>query len=109
MKGKFNMSEKHDENTMLSKIFSEAVKKAVDDCISENILRDFLLKHGEEVVETMARQLSFEYAIELKEKEISEKAAKKMLLDNEPIEKIVRYTELTEEQVLELKNKIAEK
>jgi hypothetical protein len=96
---------------------TEALKKAIEDCVRENILREFLMKHGGYVMNALTRGLNWEEALELRleereEKiagEMAEKMAKKMLLDNEPIEKIVKYTELTEEQVLELKNKIAEK
>ena len=35
-----------------------------------------------------------------------EEIAEKMLLENEPMAKIVKYTKLTEEQVLDLKKKL---
>jgi len=38
--------------------------------------------------------------------QFKEEIAKEMLLDNEPIEKIMRYTKLTEKQILSIKKRL---
>jgi hypothetical protein len=43
---------------------------------------------------------------EIIEKKKAEKIAKKMLLDNEPIEKIIKYTELDEKKILSIKKRL---
>jgi len=87
-----------------------ALKKAVEDCINENILREFLQKHGGDVVNTLLREWNLDEYTEVRAEERAEKRAEKMaekmLLKNEPIDKIIEYTELTGEKILKLKKKL---
>jgi DNA-binding XRE family transcriptional regulator len=48
---------------------ADAIEKAIDRCISENVLRDFLKEHRAEVVKTMALDYTFERRIELQREE----------------------------------------
>jgi len=89
---------------------TEALKKAVTDCIKENILREFLEKNGGDIVSILHREYNFDDALrvrgEEKAEERSEEIAKEMLLDNEPIAKIVKYTKLSKEKILDLKKNL---
>jgi hypothetical protein len=89
---------------------TEAVNKAVKECIEENILREFLQKYGGEVVSILNMEWNLDDALRVRGEEAAEakaeQVATEMLLDNEPIEKIIKYTKLTEEKILELKTKL---
>jgi flagellar biosynthesis/type III secretory pathway protein FliH len=55
---------------------ADAIEKAIDRCISENVLRDFLKEHRAEVVKTMALDYTFERRIELQRAEAMEDGIK---------------------------------
>jgi hypothetical protein len=89
---------------------TEALNKAVEDCIRANILSEFLQKHGGEIVSILNIDWTIDdekriAAAEAKE-EKAEDIAEEMLLDGEPISKIVKYTKLTEEKISDLKKKL---
>ena len=90
--------------------YNQAAKEAVSYCVEHGILEEFLRKHGGVVVsilfteydEGVAKQV---YAEDYAEDRIEEKMIKlalQMLQDGEPIEKIVKYTELSKEEILKI-------
>ena len=107
---------------------SEALVEAVTYCREQNILREFLHKHGSGVVNMLFTEFNIDVAkrvwkedgfiegaikgkIEGKlegkiEGELSKatEMASEMLAENESVDKIMRYTKLTEEQISRLKN-----
>ena len=84
----------------------EALNKAVSDCVRENILKEFLQKHGGDVVSILSREFNMDDALRVRTDETKEDIAEEMLLENEPISKIVKYTKLTEEKIIKLKKKL---
>ena len=92
----------------------EAVKRAVDECISEGILAEFLSKnraeaikvsifeYNKEVEERKLRAAEFEYGKSEGEKSQAIIVAKRMLEAKEPLEKIQKYTGCTAQEILEL-------
>lgn len=103
---------------------NDAVNTAVDECIRNGILAEFLRKNRAEVV----RVSIFEYDKEIEDEKLrqAEFAAgrtegriegrnierrmhiREMLLDNVPINKIKQYTKATEEEILSEQEKIKE-
>jgi hypothetical protein len=81
---------------------TEALKKAVEDCIKENILRDFLEKHGGEVVNILFREWNLDDALEVRGEERAEEIAES-LLDILDVKTIAEKTKLSIKRVLELK------
>ena len=84
---------------------TEALKKAVADCINENILREFLEKHGGDIVNTLLREWNLDEAIEAKEEEKAEKIALNLIKLGTSLEIIVKATDISMEKV----KKMAEK
>lgn len=92
----------------------EAVENAVDECIKEGILADFLKKHRAEVVSVSI----FEYNKEDEEKKLRRaefeagkleerrKNIREMLLDNVSIDKIKRYTQATHEEIIKIQEEL---
>ena len=92
----------------------EAIQQATDFCIANNIMKDFLLAHYEEVFDM--------YSIQWNEHDYGEarwndgwndgynkmatSTALDMLRDNEPLEKIIKYSHLPETKILELAKQI---
>jgi hypothetical protein len=89
---------------------TEAMNRAVAECIRENILKEFLLRNGGEIVSILNMEWNFDDAVRVRAAEEAEKMAEKiaeeMLLENEPMNKIIKYTKLTEEKILEIKKKL---
>ena len=85
---------------------TEALQKAVEYCIKNNILREFLEQNGGEIVSILNMEWNLDDAIKVRVEEKAEDIAEEMLLADEPIGKIVKYTKLTEERILELKKKL---
>ena len=101
---------------------ASAVQKAIKECLAKKYLEDFLRKHENEVYNMFdmvydieeAKRVAAEEAredaleqgreegLEQGREEGKQEIAKKMLHDNEPIDKITRYTSLTKEQILSL-------
>ena len=85
---------------------TEALKKAIEDCVKSNILREFLEKHGGEVVSILYREQSLDDAKEVWEEEKAEKIAEKMIKRGTPLDIIAEDTELTIEKVRELNTRL---
>ena len=99
---------------------NDAVNTAVDECIRNGILAEFLRKNRAEIVKVSI----FEYDKEIEDEKLrqAEFAAgrtegrnierrmhiREMLLDNVPINKIKQYTKATEEEILSEQEKIKE-
>ena len=56
---------------------TKALKKAIEDCVRNNILREFLEKHGGEVVNILQREFNLDEFIEVRTEEAREEAEKK--------------------------------
>ncbi|BAL82303.1 hypothetical protein SELR_05950 [Selenomonas ruminantium subsp. lactilytica TAM6421] len=88
----------------------EAIQQTTDFCINHNIMKDFLLEHYEEVFDMYSIQWNeHDYGAAMKadgriegRNEMATDTALKMLSCNEPIEKIVTYTNLSPEKIAEL-------
>lgn len=92
----------------------DAVRRAVDECISEGILTEFLSKnraeairmsifeYDKEVEERKLRKAEFEYGKSEGEKAQSIIIVKRMLKAGEPVEKIQKYTGCTTEEIQKL-------
>ena len=82
---------------------TEALKKAVEDCINENILREFLQKHGGDIVNGLLRTISMEDYAELRAEERAEEKAERiaenLLKKGFSKEFVVESTELSMKQV----------
>lgn len=95
----------------------DAVRQAVDECISEGILADFLsqnraeairmsiFEYDKEVEERKLRKAEFEYGKSEGEKAQSIIFVKRMLKAGEPLEKIQKYTGCTIEEIQKLCDK----
>lgn len=101
--------------TSLSGIsLEEAIEGAIDECISEGVLAEFLTRNRSEVVSVSI----FEYNKDEEEKKLRKaefEAGKieerytnirEMLLDDVPLEKIKQYTKATDEEILEVRKGI---
>lgn len=101
--------------TSLSGIsLEEAIESAIDECISEGVLAEFLTRNRSEVVSVSI----FEYNKDEEEKKLRKaefEAGKieerytnirEMLLDDVPLEKIKQYTKATDEEILEVRKGI---
>jgi hypothetical protein len=88
---------------------TEALKKAVADCVKEGILHEFLEKYGGEIVSLLRREFSMDDALEVRAEEASEeraeKIAEKMISRGTPLDIIAEDTGLSLEKV----EKIAKK
>ena len=92
----------------------DAVRRAVDECISEGILADFLsqnraeairmsiFEYDKEVEERKLREAEFEYGKSEGEKAQSIIIVKRMLEAGEPLEKIQKYTGCTLAEIQKL-------
>jgi len=59
----------------------QAIKKAVVDCIDQNVLKEFLLKHERELVNMLVSEWNMETALEVREEEGMEKGERKAKLE----------------------------
>ena len=88
---------------------SGALEKAVKDCVKDNILREFLTKHGSDVINMLNMEWNLDDAKKVWRKEAkldqAEEIAEKLLKRGTPIEIVAEDTELSVERVLELKVK----
>ena len=89
---------------------TESLKRAIEDCVRNDILREFLLQYGGEIVNLLNREFDIdiyrEAMIETGEDRRAERIAERMLLENEPVDKIIRYTGLTQEKIIKIIKKI---
>ena len=99
-----------------------AINLAIDRCIMENVLKDFLKEHRSEVVKVTQLDYTFDRQIELEridarreglqegiEQGIEqgiELIAKKMLVANKPVEEIIQFTGLSKERINQLADKV---
>ena len=91
-----------------------ALEQAMKECIKKDILTDYLIRKGTEVINMFFGEYSYEEDIaaqreEAKEEGIeqnAEETAKRMLHDKLPTDKISQYSGLPLEKVLELKKEI---
>ena len=83
--------------------YTQAVKEAVNHCIANNILAEFLREQGGKIVSILTAEYDVEIAKRVYGDERAEdkaiEIAKNMIADGEPIEKIMRYTGLIREDV----------
>ena len=83
--------------------YTQAVKEAVNHCIANDILAEFLREQGGKVVSILTVEFDLDTAKRVyAEEQIEDKLieiAKNMIADGEPNEKIVRYTRLTLEEI----------
>lgn len=54
----------------------DAIHKAIEQCIRENVLRDFLIEHRAEVMHVMTLDYTFEHRLELQREEAIEEGIK---------------------------------
>lgn len=96
----------------------EAVERAVDECINEGILAEFLTRNRAEVEsvsifeydkekeEKKLRKAEFESGVEtgIQRGKIQERNTniREMLLDNVPVEKIKQYTKASDKEILDI-------
>ena len=73
---------------------TEALKKAIEDCVRDNILREFLQKHGGDVVNMLYREWNLDDAKEVWAEEKAEEIAENLLDLGIPIEQIKIATKL---------------
>ncbi|MGN0710984.1 MAG: hypothetical protein ACI4LO_04410, partial [Anaerovoracaceae bacterium] len=93
----------------------EAIEKAVSECITEGVLREFLVKNRGEVVNTLlteyneektmanlykeAKELGIEEGMKLGRNEAVEETARNFKREGIPVEMIARCTGLTEQEI----------
>ena len=82
---------------------TEALKKAVEDCINENILREFLKKHGGDIVNGLLRTISMEEYAEVRAEERAEDRAEtiaeNLFKDGFSKEVIMKNTGISDKQM----------
>lgn len=86
----------------------EAVQEAIRICKERNVLKEYLSSREKEVVDMLMElydeQEVLRSYVESEKHDMKIEMAKEMLIGNEPVEKIVRYSGLSKEAVLELQN-----
>jgi len=88
----------------------KAIAEAVTHCIEKGILADFLEKHYREVCDMLAWECTIEDELAIREEEGQEKGqekerirmAEEMLADGEDINKIIKYSKLSREEIYRL-------
>ena len=84
----------------------KAVLEAIRICKDRNVLREYLISKEKEVVDIMMvlydEQEVMRSYVESEVYESKIETAKEMLQDHEPIEKIIKYSRLPKETILEL-------
>ena len=60
------------KNNEISGNLEDAIEKAINQCMEENVLRDFLAQHREEVMHVMTLDYTFERRLEMQRAEASE-------------------------------------
>ena len=78
---------------------TEALKKAVEDCINENILREFLQKHGGDIVNGLLRTISMEDYAEVRAEDRAETIAENLFKDGISKEVIIKNTGISDKQM----------
>jgi hypothetical protein len=80
-----------------------ALKRAVDDCIRQNVLRKFLEENSAEVRNMIFGEWDMDVAKEVWLEEGIKRTAKNMLEDGLDLSLIARYTKLPEKEILALR------
>jgi hypothetical protein len=78
---------------------TESLKKAIEDCVRNNILREFLKKHGGEIMNLLSREFDIDLFIEAREEDAREEIAENLLKDGMSKEFVVKNTGLSTNQV----------
>ena len=97
-----------------------AIRQAIDQCIRENVLKDFLIEHRTEVMHVMTLDFTFERRLELQRAEAAEEGEKngmqkklyelvqKKLLKNKSLEQIADELEETADAIRPLYEQVKE-
>ena len=97
-----------------------AIKHAIDQCIRENVLKDFLIQHREEVTHMMTMDYTFERRLELQREEAIEEGreegrelklreqVRKKLLKSKSLEQVADELEETPDAIRSLYEQIKE-
>ena len=83
-----------------------AARFGVADCVKENILREFLEKHGGEVVSILNREWNWDEALEVRAEEAKEDRSEEIaqnLFDVLDVETIAEKTKLSLGRIIKLK------
>jgi len=88
----------------------DAVKRAINECIKRNVLREYLERNSSEVRNMLLQEWNLEEALEVSKEEGKEEGreegiaqiAKAMKDNKEPMEKITKFTGLTTEEIEKL-------
>ena len=86
---------------------TEALKRAIEDCVRDDILKEFLQKYGGEVVNMLYREWNLEDAKEVWAEERSEEIAENLLRKGISKEIVVESTEISIEQAEEIITRIS--
>ena len=78
---------------------TEALQKAIEDCVRSNILREFLEKHGGDIVSILSREITMDDYVQIVKEDNAEKIAENLLRDGVSKEIVIRSTELSIAQV----------
>jgi len=73
---------------------TESLKKAVENCVKNNILKEFLQKHGGEVVNILSREWNLDDALEAREEARAEQIAENLLRNGFSKEMVIENTGL---------------
>ena len=106
------------KNNEISGNLEDAIEKAINQCMEENVLRDFLAQHREEVMHVMTLDYTFERRLEMqraeaiedgerigKEEKLSEQIRKK-IQKGKPLDQIADELEEVPETIRPLYEKI---
>ena len=89
-----------------------ALEQAMNECIKKDILTDYLIRKGTEVINMFFGEYSYEEDVAAQREEAQEETKKetaiKMLKDNLPTDKVSQYSGLTLEKILELQKMMLE-
>ena len=91
-----------------------AINRAIDRCIEEDVLADFLRENRSEVVKVTQLDYTFDRQIMLEREDAREEGstkkakmiAQKMLKANRPLEEIMEFTELSMDELVKLAEEI---
>lgn len=89
------------EHTKMHNDYSQAVKEAVNHCIANDVLSEFLRKEGGKIVSLLSTY-DPEIAIRVRVEEQMEDVAIEMLREGDSLEKIIRITKLSAETIKNL-------
>jgi predicted transposase/invertase (TIGR01784 family) len=84
---------------------TEALNKAVEDCLRANILSEFLQKYGGDIVSILNMEWNMDDALRVRAEEKAEEIAEKLVKRGTPLEFIVEDTGLSLEKVKEIAKK----